>query len=596
MKSYRKLLWILLSCLSLGLNDQAVSQDASAVVETEQPVLSYAYKDELKRDTPRGAYLGYLAACEQRDFDAAGRFLDLRFLGHNKRRLQGKEYAQKLRYILERTVVIDELSLADRPAGLDEEGIAASRDRLAIIQMESGRQVPVYMDRLWENGRQVWKFSKVTLQHIPELDKVYGPGRIAELLPAVFSDYEFLRLALWQWLFLIVILPLGAGLSRLLVRLFAHLGPHILPRYHTMREPHSYNLMAGPVRLILNCLFYLAILGLLNLTIVTEQLIRLGLMTCLLAGLCWFLARIIDLLGEQLQHNLRNKGGFNTSSVIPLLQRFAKIFLLIITFIVTLQVYSVNVTALLAGLGVGGVAVALAAQKSLENFFSGIALITDQPVRVGDFCRYGNQLGNVEDIGLRSTRIRTIDRSIVTIPNREFSQMKLENLSRRDKMKVECSIGLRYETTQDQLRWVLIKLRELLYSHEKVLHDDRARVRFLGFGDYSLNIGLFAYVSTHSYYEYLEIQEDINLHIMAVIEQSGTSFAFPSRTVYSEPGAGVNADRTKAVEAELDDWRRGQGLPFPHFSAKRISELRHSIPYPPSDSISRHGQVPSPKA
>ena len=587
MRLWTGLVFVILTNSFWFFSTSLIGQEAAPLIENEQPILSYAYKDELKRDTPRGAFIGFVQACEQRDFEAAAQFLDLRYLSRSKRDDQGPKIARKLKYILERTVVIDELSLADRPAGLDEEGIAENRDRLAIIQLDQGRPVPVYMDRLWEGGRQVWKFSKVTLQYLPELDKLYGAGRIAEMLPGAFSEYEFLRLALWQWLFLLIILPLGLVVSRLLVKLFAHSGPRLFRRYAPMREQHTYQLMSSPLHLILSCLIYLAALGLLNLTILTEQLVRLSLLTVLLAALCWFLARVIDLFGEHLQHNLRSKGGFNTSSVIPLLQRFAKIFLVMITFILTLQAYSINVTALLAGLGVGGVAVALAAQKSLENFFSGIALITDQPVRVGDFCRYGDQLGNVEDIGLRSTRIRTLERSIVTIPNREFSQMKLENLSKRDKMKIESNIGLRYETTPDQLRWVLIKLRELLHAHEKVLQDDRIRVRFQGFGDYALNIDFFAYINTQSYYEYLEIKEDIFLRVMDIVERSGSSFAFPSRTVYSEPGRGVDRSKGEQVEQELANLRQQHGLPFPKFSVKHLQEIRHSIRYPPEDSISR---------
>ena len=121
----------------------------------------------------------------------------------------------------------------------------------------------------------------------------------------------------------------------------------------------------------------------------------------------------------------------------------------------------------------GGIAVALAAQKSLENLFSGIALGTDQPVRVGDICRFNSQLGKVEDIGSRSTRIRTMDRSLITIPNREFSQMTLDNLSKRDKMKFECNVGVRYETSADQLRYLITQLRKMLLSHPQVLQDDQ---------------------------------------------------------------------------------------------------------------------------
>jgi MscS family membrane protein len=193
-----------------------------------------------------------------------------------------------------------------------------------------------------------------------------------------------------------------------------------------------------------------------------------------------------------------------------------------------------DVTAALAGLGVGGLAVALAAQKTLENLFGGLTLFADRPVAVGDFCRFGDRTGVVEEIGVRSTRIRTLDRTVVTVPNAEFSSLQIENFNLRDRIWYHPTLGLRYETTPAQLRRVMGDVTRLLREHAKV-DPASARVRFVGFGQYSLDLEVFAYVATASFDEFLEIAEELNLRILDAVAASGTGFAFPTQRLYVEP-------------------------------------------------------------
>jgi MscS family membrane protein len=198
--------------------------------------------------------------------------------------------------------------------------------------------------------------------------------------------------------------------------------------------------------------------------------------------------------------------------------------------LVTLHYFEVNATAALAGLGVGGIAVALAAQKTLENIIGGVSLIFDQAVRVGDILKLGDASGEVEDIGLRSTRIRTPDRTVVIVPNGQIANMTLENLSLRDKFWFHPILALRYETTSPQMLTVLEGIRSLL---EESRHLDPAsvRVRFLRFGASSLDIEIFAYVLARDWNQFLEIQEGLHLGILECVESSGVQFAFPPRTI-----------------------------------------------------------------
>ena len=253
-----------------------------------------------------------------------------------------------------------------------------------------------------------------------------------------------------------------------------------------------------------------------------------------------------------------------------------------------LHSFGVNVITVLAGPGVGGITVALAAQKTLENFIGGITLYADQPVRVGEFCRFGGTLGTVEEVGLRSTRVRTLDRTVVTIPNSEFSNQQIENFARRDRVWYHPTIHLRYETTQDQIRYVLVEVHRMLYAHPKV-DSASARIRFVGFGHSSLDLEVFSYVTVIDYEEYIEVAEDLNLRIMDIVTAAGSSFALPSQTTYLEEGRGLDLDRARGVEVQVQEWRERGELWLPSFPQEKIAEINYTLDYPVGGSATGTG-------
>jgi MscS family membrane protein len=279
-------------------------------------------------------------------------------------------------------------------------------------------------------------------------------------------------------------------------------------------------------------------------------------------ALAWLLLRLTDVLAQTAERRFAAAGNAGAIAVVPLGRRTVKGFLLALACIAVLQNLGFNVTGLLAGLGIGGLAVALAAQKTVENLFGGVTLIADQPVRVGDFCRFGDHLGTIEDIGMRSTRVRTLDRTVVTVPNGQFAAMLLENFTRRDRIWLRAMIGLRYETSPDQLRFVLVELKKLLAGHP-MIDPEPARVRFVGFGDSSLDLEVFAYVRTADYNEFLAVREDVLLRIMDVIASAGTSFAFPSQTLYVGSDGRLDERRTREAEAQVARWRDAGTPPLP---------------------------------
>jgi MscS family membrane protein len=258
-----------------------------------------------------------------------------------------------------------------------------------------------------------------------------------------------------------------------------------------------------------------------------------------------------------------------------------------------LQDVGIPVYGLVAGAGVGGIAVALAAKSTLENFMGALNLYADHPVRVGDLCRYDGDsapgwrpVGRVESIGLRSTKIRKLDRTLITIPNAEFAQLHIVNFGRCDRMLLATTLGLRYETTDDQLRFLLAQLRELLHAHPMTIHsaDDPVRVRFVGYGDFSLNVAIRAYIRTSHYNEFLAVQEDILLRTMKVVKEAGTGFAFPSRTLYLGRDGGLDDERQQAAEKQVREWASAQTLPFPDFTESYRAGITDTLDYPPEGS------------
>jgi MscS family membrane protein len=204
----------------------------------------------------------------------------------------------------------------------------------------------------------------------------------------------------------------------------------------------------------------------------------------------------------------------------------ANVIIFGIAILATLSSWGYNTGTIWATLGVGSLAVALAAQKTLENFFGGVSVIGDRPVLVGDFCRVGDKVGTIEDIGLRSTRIRTLDRTVLTVPNSQFSTMTLENFAKRDKMWFHPTFGLRGDSTPRQIRDAMAAFERILRDHPEI-EVGNVPVRFTGVNTYSFTLEIFAYVLTPDFDRFLAVQSELLLKLLDAIEQAGTGVAVP---------------------------------------------------------------------
>ncbi len=223
-----------------------------------------------------------------------------------------------------------------------------------------------------------------------------------------------------------------------------------------------------------------------------------------------------------------------TRSLLAIAGRVGKAVLVVLSAIVVLAHLGVSVASLIAGLGIGGLALALASQKTVENLFGTLSIGVDQPLREGDFVRVAGFLGTVEAIGLRSTRIRTLDRTLVTIPNGQLADQHVESFTARDRIRLACTIGVVYGTTQAQMRAVLDGVEALLRAHPKIW-PDTVVVRLQGFGASSLDIEVMAWFQTADWSEFQAIRQEVMLGFLGVIEANGTELAFPTQTVHLAP-------------------------------------------------------------
>jgi MscS family membrane protein len=487
-----------------------------ADTETTAP----APNDPLGRTTPQDAIVQFLEACHARQYGKAWRYLDLRQMSPVDREKKGQEFARELEDLLDDTP-FDIATLSRSPLGDLDDGLAPGRERLLTFQVD-GRPLQLELERVeFKPGLNVWLVSADSVPLIPRAHQLLGETPLEKKLPQALVTHEFLDTPLWRW----VVLLLGGVVIWFAAGLITHA---IGMAHRRLAKSPSVNaeLLLEPVRVCVAITAFRAAMELAPPSAIVRLYLGRALALAFFLALAWAGAVVTDLIAERWRSRLDPRMKAMTYSILPLGRQVFKLFLYLVAFLAVLSALGYNTNTILAGLGVGGLAVALAAQKTIENLFGGISVIGDRPVLVGDFCRFGNRVGTVTHIGLRSTRIRTLDRTVVSVPNGQFSAMELENFSERDKIWFHQTLGLRRDTTLEQLRRVLTSVRDILRQHPKVEVGD-IPVRFVGIGQYSLDIEIFAYVLTPNFDEFLGIQQELLLELMRAVERAGTGLAVP---------------------------------------------------------------------
>jgi MscS family membrane protein len=536
-------------------------------------------------NTPRGALYHFIMSARRVDYVAAATHLDLSDIPDAERAEQGPILARHLKVVLDRNLWFDFDKISDRPEGDLADGLPPNAELLGSIQSTSG-PVEVVMRRIREGqDTTVWKFSRSLVARIPALYDEFGQGWLGDHVPERLHRMRAWNLEAWQAIGLLILVVLVWLVGWVGSSALARFAKTIVRSRRTRWDVSHVDTIRRPVRWAIGLVLLVVALPGLHLSLraslwIDRLVAALAFVTAII-----LVASIADAFAQATRERLEREGQKSGAGVVSFVNRIVKVLLACIAGIGILQALGFNVTGLLAGLGIGGIAVALAAQKTIENLFGGLTLMADKPVKLGDFCRFGDKSGWVENIGFRSTRVRTLDRTVISVPNSEFSSVQIENLSERDRIRLFATIGLRYETTADQLRAVLVELRKLFLGHPRVAAD-MLRIRFIGFGASSLDIEIQSYVMTADPSEFYAIREDLLLRMMDVVAASGSGFAFPSRTIYMAKDDGLDPAGTRASEERIRALRAQGKLPFPDFPPDEAGALTDRLDYPPEGSSS----------
>ena len=343
------------------------------------------------------------------------------------------------------------------------------------------------------------------------------------------------HLTWWQWIALPLLALLTWLISLLLSRATRGLLRRLAARTSFAWDDVLVERMGGPLTLGWFLALGYGAVPWLEFSQRTLTVIQRSLHALLLIAFLWALLRVVDVFTQAIKASGWAQEHSASRALIPLGSRVAKVALAATAVVALLSELGYPVTSIVAGLGIGGLAVALAARSTLENLFGAFSIGADQPFREGDFVKIEDFVGTVEAIGLRSTRIRTLDRTLISLPNGKLADMRVESFSVRDRIRLACTVGLVYETTAAQMRDVLERIERVLRDHPK-LWPDAVVVRFKEFASSSLDIEVMAWFQTSDWGEFQLIRQEILLKFMDVVASAGTSFAFPTQTVHMVPG------------------------------------------------------------
>jgi MscS family membrane protein len=482
--------------------------------------------DLYRRETPYGAFFGYMRAAQKGNWAFAGEYLQWPKSG----RTSQENLARELKAVLDQRFVGDLEKLSRSPAGDLNDGLTAELERVG--QIENGdesfdlllvRTTPV-------EGPPIWLVSSQSLREIPAAFKGLKGPAIDQDMPAVLRR-PVGGLQLWQLLAFLLLIPTLYGASRLFLGAAFRFLDRVLERRPSWtRVRTGVGRFRAPLAFLLALPLHRLCVSRLGLPLLDRYGYARLLVLAFIFGASWFLLRLVDFFNLRATLNLIAEGATATSS-LTIARRMLRGAVIAAAALFALASFGVNLTATLAGLGIGGLALAFAAQKSLENLFGGFVVLSDKIIRVGEIVRIGTAVGEIEDVTLYATRLRAFDRSVLTIPNGTLITAQIENRSRRDKFWFNPTLGLVYETTAEQMRAVLESLRARLESDPRV-EKGTMRVRFIRLASSSLDVEVFAYLLVPDYTTFLAAQEELLLMLLDVVEKAGTCLAFPSQTTY----------------------------------------------------------------
>jgi len=531
-----------------GLNSKSAAKPEAAAP---------AASDPLGRETPRGTVMGFLRAAQDQNYSVAAQYFQPAPGRHRRNPTEEQDLAAQLFAVINQRISASSLdSLSGEPQGRLEDGLPPNQERLTGVRDSTGAFAIELLRMDDDHGNKLWYISRKTLDTIPETYDSLQFSDIERKLPPYLAKTRFLSMPLWQWIAILLAIPLS-----LLVGWAVSLIPRMAIRYYRKKidpaaVPAHTLFHIGPGTLLLTAIVHYVFVFFIGASIVYRQYYRRAIWVFLAFAFYWMVARVTSEVSDRIGRRLTASGRMAERSMVSLARRVLEVLIFIVVLLIVLSGLGVNVTAALAGLGIGGLAIGLGAQKTFENLLGGISVLTDKALQIGDACRIGDQRGMVEDIGLRSIKLRTEDRTVVTIPNGVVASAVVENYRQRDKILFRQMVRLRYDLSPDHLRYVLEEARAVLKQNSHV-ETASSRVRLLRMAEYSIEVEIYAYILVRDYSEFLALQEELILLIVEAIEKTGAAIALPAQGPFVLQDPWTDPEKTKAARARIEKSRDG---------------------------------------
>jgi MscS family membrane protein len=497
--------------------------------------------DRLGRNTPKGTFYGFLQAAQAGDYSLAAQYLQL---SAARRQTEGDDLAMRLNYVMNRAFTSPPQPSA-QPEGAPQEDVPLDRQKLGAISA-GDVEVEFELVRVSDpSAGKIWLVSSDTLAKIPELYDQVEARQVETKLPAWIVKHQIAGMPLWQWFALLLLIPIATAAGWILLFIL-QLPLRWWSASHAQPPAVNWTSVSGPAWLLAATLIHRVLADYLGMPLLQRHYYIQVTEAAVVIGANWILWRLIRWFLRRVRNRALGHGHGGTASLILLGERIIKAIVFVMAAFSILGILGFNLSTALAGLGIGGIAIGFGAQQTIANLFGGVSVLGDEVIRVGDVCKFGDRTGTVEDIGLRSTRVRTEERTLLAIPNGTVATINVENLSRRDKLLFKTALGFHLDTSSDNLGVALSEIRRVLTSNPNV-EASTVRVSLIELGSSAINVELVCYILTRDFNRFAEVREELLLKIMRFVEDSGASLAKPSQTLYLSQDDRTAKDEIKAA-------------------------------------------------
>jgi len=499
---------------------------STAVAQTPAATAEIA-PDRWNRGTPRGTVAGFVSAVDRADFPRAAQFLETAAVGEAL-----EELATHLAFVIDHGGV---KRVSDLPEGSRQEGLPPNIERLATV---TGLDGPVQLElvRVTRDGAAVWIFSADTLRDVPRAYEYLSAASINRKLPAFLIRSMWLSVPLWKYLALLAGAAGAFSLARALRPQVRSALQRWSPDYPAPGTDLQIDRIVTPLTLLLWLILTVGVAVLSDLPYRARQTWYSIVSKVAVAIFAWLLLAAVARGATIYSRHAQRTGRPHVTALIRTAQRIVQALCLFFAILFVLKLAGFDVSTMLAGLGVGALAVTFGAQKLLENVFGGVSVVLDQSIRVGDECQIAGRQGRVMDIGIRSTRFRTDERTVLTVPNGQLAGMILDNLTMRDMFLFRHNLGIGMEPGGGRLEELLAAIARLLASDPQV-DSFRRRVRLTRLEAQSVEILVSAYLRAADMNEFLSMQEALLLKIVRILDAHGAVLSAPVRNIAIAEGS-----------------------------------------------------------